>query len=285
MRSVRLLAVVTAVLFAVDAGAEIWRFVLLARGRTEVLPAAQVRVSDATVVALGWSAITAAALTAAVALALLGRITRTAAQRANVPPPRTPRRQLCWVALPGWNLYGAGVVLCETDGMLSLPATTASTRSAARPWSWRGRDLPGAAERSTEDVAPGVPDSAARRPHVRVGRVVTWWWVMWVVGGLLAAGVLMRTLLPGSLQVEANLVQLHALLDLIAATTAALSAAIAVRWRRLLAPRQQAWPAGWQLVRGDTGSARRPRAATDSKRDQPSGKVAVPSPTTDPVNV
>ena len=79
--------------------------------------------------------------------------------------------------------------------------------------------------------------------------------------------MLLRALIPGDLQAQADLVELHVALDLSAAVVATLTAILAGRWRGLVQPAVQDWPTGWQLVTG-----------------QRSGSSASPTPTTEPIS-
>jgi len=109
------------------AGLEGWRYVLLIRGRTEVLPAGQVRLDDALVTGVGWAALLLAVAAALTLVPGLGRTADFAAARVDRQPSRTPGRRLGWLLIPGWNLYGAGVVLAEVDASLRLtPGGTSS---------------------------------------------------------------------------------------------------------------------------------------------------------------
>jgi hypothetical protein len=74
-----------------------------------------------------------------------------------------------------------------------------------------------------------------------------WWWA-WAINGVLATAVLIRQLVPGDLQVRADLVLWHVLLNLVAATVAGLTAALLRRWATLLSPSQTDWPSGWQVL-------------------------------------
>jgi hypothetical protein len=257
LRSVTVLAAVTAALYLVAAGAEIWRFVLLVRGRTEVLYEPAVRFSDALVTAAGWAALLAAVATLLAALPATARTIDFAARRAGVQPVRTDAQRLRLLLIPGWNLYGAGVVLSEIDGLLRLPSQPEHAPERRR-FGWRRADLPDVETRT--GPAPSTGPAVELRPR----RLVGWWWICWVVNGVLAAAVLTRALIPGDLQSQADLVELHIVLDLVAAAVAILTTVLVSRWRRLATPPVQDWPAGWRLVRDQRiGSSASPRPITE----------------------
>jgi len=100
--------------------------------------------------------------------------------------------------VPFWNVYGAGQIVTEIDGMLSA---------------------------SARDGANGD------RP--RASRVTAVWWLSWVVSSILVIATLARGF-GGSLQAIADTVQLHICVDLAAAVAAGLGAAMLHRFTRLL---------------------------------------------------
>ena len=66
-------------------------------------------------------------------------------------------------------------------------------------------------------------------------RLLTAWWVLWVADLLFFAVVALWSLRTG-VQAQADGVVLHAVLDLLAAATAGVTAVLAVRLTRLLTP-------------------------------------------------
>ena len=242
----------TAVFGFLAAGFESWRYVLLVRGRTQVLSANEVRANDALVTASGWATLLMGVVTAISFLPALARATDFAARRAHVQPSRQPRQRLLRLLVPGWNLYGAGVVVAEVDAALRLDA------------------------RSDQVIRVGGEGSAdqpeLQAVHRRPARLVTCWWAAWVLNGLIAAAVVVRDLVPGTLQSRADLVELHVVLDLTGAVVALLTAAVVSSWIRLLRPSAATFPAGWII---------QPQRES---RDQPSGSGATPSPTTESVS-
>lgn len=115
------LCVVTAVAALVATGAEFWRYLLLLQGRTEVLFGAVVRASDRLVTGAAWATVVLALVTAAVLAPLLVRLHAAAAQRAGLAPSRPAAAVLARLVVPGWNVWGLGVVVGEIDGQLRDP--------------------------------------------------------------------------------------------------------------------------------------------------------------------
>lgn len=308
LRSVTVLGRAAAAMCGVAACGEAFRYVLLVRGRTRVLPAGQVVFSDALVVAAGWGSLLLALATALAFLPAVARTGAWAAHRAGVGPMRSPLQRLWWMAVPGWNLYGAGVVVSEIDAVLRMAAPVAEStpgdrlrwqsgrlpdvpvpamptavptpagepavgsaavppadlqegtqpgtkggrrRSARERWAgrlttraWSARVLPG--RRPVGGPDDGGP--APRPVHRAPSRLIGWWWAAWVVSGLLALVTVGWRLRAGSLQARADLVELHVLVDVVAAVCAALTAVVARSWSRLIEPGAEVWPAGWILA-------------------------------------
>lgn len=194
-----------AALALLSAAAETWRFVLLLRGRTVVLPAGVVSTSDVLVAAAGLFTPAVTVVAVVVTVSVLLRTSDWAAARAGRRPPRTKAGLLLRLLVPGWNVYGAGQVLVETHGLLLAP--------------------------------PAVPepyDPVDRSDRARRGdrRLIVAWWAAWVVN----AGLLVVTIARGwggSLQAIADTVELHIAVDLAAAVTAGLGALVLGRFRRL----------------------------------------------------
>ena len=182
------------------AAAETWRFALMLEGRIRVLSGAAVSASDVLVAAAGLALVVAFLTAAVLSVRAVLRAYRFGADRAGRTPPRSTRGVLLRLLVPVWNVYGAGQVAAEIDTMLS------------------------------HDSAGGERHVA--RPHP----LVLGWWVSWVLN----AAVLLATVLRGwgeSLQAIADTVELHIVLDLTAAITAALAAAMLTRFARLAVDR------------------------------------------------
>ena len=203
------LAVATVIACLAAAGGEIWRWTLMLRGRTEVLPAWTVAASDQLVRYAALAAAVLAVVAAAVAVPALVRAHATADRRAGVTASRRPAGVLARLIVPGWNLYTAGQVLTEIDGRLAGSAS--------------GLDRP------------------------RTGRLVLAWWCAWVVNGTLVLITLARAF-GGSLQSIADTVELHIAVDLTGALVAGLSAALLARFARLIGGTVRDRHAGWVVA-------------------------------------
>jgi hypothetical protein len=178
------------------AGAEVWRYVLLLESRYGALPANAVAASDALVASAGTVAPILAVLSGGLVVLWSLRATQAAAERAGVRPSRSARAIVLGWVVPGLNLSIPGSVLAEI-----------------------------------EHAALGLPPD--RRP--RPSKLLLVWWVLWVAGVVLCAVVLLWSLREG-VQARADGVVLHAVLDLLAAVTAGVTARLVLRLTRLLAP-------------------------------------------------
>jgi hypothetical protein len=187
---------VAALLAATAGGAEIWRWVLMLRGRTEVLPDRPVEASDLLVAVAGWLAVGAAVVAAAVVVPVVLRLHAAATDRADLPRTRRPASVLALLVLPGWNLYGAGAALSETDVLL---------------------------QRTDADREPDET--------VRPSRWVTAWWVLWILSAVATVAALVRAFGTSS-QAIADTVELHLIADLLAAGCAGLTVPVLGVFRR-----------------------------------------------------
>jgi hypothetical protein len=178
------------------AAAEAWRYALLLASRAGALDAGAVAVSDAFVAVAGAVAPIVAALAGGLVVLWTVRARRAAAELAGVRPSRSGLAVVLGWLVPGPNLVVPGAVLAEV-----------------------------------EHTALRLPPS--RRP--RPSRLLLAWWAAWAAGGVLAAVVLLWSLRTG-VQARADGVVLHAVLDLLAAVTAALTALLVTRLTRLLDP-------------------------------------------------
>ena len=204
------LSVVTAVATSAAAGAEIWRYVLLLRGRTEVLSGRVVDESDRLVTSTSLAALVVAVVTAGVVAVVLVRLHAGAARRLSMAPSRPPAAVLARLVIPGWNIYGLGVVAGEIDGLLAA-----------------------------DDARP-----AGIRP--RLSRLVMAWWAAWGINAVLVLVTLGRAF-GRSDQAVADTVELHIWVDLAGASTAVLTALVCRRFRRFLSGPADGVPAGWQV--------------------------------------
>lgn len=177
-------------------GAEIWRYTLLLASRDAALSPGVVAASDALVTVAGTVAPVLAALAGIMVVVWTVRATRAAAERAHVEPARSARTVVLGWLVPGLNLVLPGAVLAEI-----------------------------------EHTALGRP--AERRP--RPSRLLLVWWALWAAGVVLAGVVVLWSLRTG-VQARADGVVLHAVLDLLAAATAATTAVVLTYLTRLLSP-------------------------------------------------
>ncbi len=234
LRRAAWLAVVTAVAAAGAAGAEIWRFVLMLRGRTEVLSGTAVLSSDVLVAAMGLAVVVAALATAVVAVPALIRAHRLAAHRAGRAPSRSPAAVAVRLLVPVWNVYGAGQIAVEIDRML----------------------------------LSGLP---AEERDQRTSRVTPLWWSAWVVSSVLVCVTLARGL-GDSLQAIADTVELHIALDFVAVVVAVLTALMFRRFATLLAGRRNPL-SGW-VVRPPAPTRPLPAATRSAATAEPDGTPA-----------
>jgi Domain of unknown function (DUF4328) len=178
------------------AGAETWRYVLLLASREGALSADAVAASDALVLAAGTGTVLLGLAAGGVVVGWSLPAAAAAAARSNSLPSRSWREIVLGWVVPGWNLAVAGPVLAEIEH--------------------------GALDRA--------PD---RRPQP--SRLVGLWWLLWVAGGVLTAIALVWSWRTG-VQARADGVLLHALLDLLAAVTAGVTAVLVGRLTVLLNP-------------------------------------------------
>ncbi|MFC5996188.1 DUF4328 domain-containing protein [Pseudonocardia hispaniensis] len=186
----------TAVIATVAAGAEAWRYGLLLASRSGALAAGTVAASDMAVAGAGWFATVLGLLAGALVVRWSVQAQQAAAARGGRLPSRSARAVVLGWVIPGVNLSVPGSVLAEIEH--------------------------GALDRPVEG-----------RP--RPSWLVLLWWVLWVTGLLLAAVVLAWSFRSG-VQAMADGVVLHAVLDLVAAATAVVTALVVQRLTRLLGP-------------------------------------------------
>lgn len=166
----RPLLVGAAVAFGVAAGAQAWRYGLLLRGRTELLGARTVALSDSVVLAAGVLAPVLALVSAVVVALWLVKVRLAAAEQAGRRETRSPRAVLLGVLLPVVNLGQAGVLVAELERTLGGPGPSRLVRTwwaafalsgllTALSWAWA---LIGTAQaRADAVVLVGLGDLAA----------------------------------------------------------------------------------------------------------------------------
>jgi hypothetical protein len=219
-----LLATIVPLLWATSAvallaaGAEVWRYVLLLASRNGALPASAVAASDALVASAGTVGPILTVLSGVLLIVWSVRAAQAAADRAGVRPVRSTRAIVLGWVIPGLNLAVPGSVLAEI-----------------------------------EHTAIGLPPNQRPRPS----RLLLTWWVLWGAGVILSAVVLFWSLRTG-VQARADGVVLHAVLDLLAAVTAGVTARVVLRLTRLLAPARP--PRRELLLRINPSSAEAPAA-------------------------
>ena len=192
------------------AGGEIWRWVLLLRGRTEVLSGTVVAGSDAFVhVAATVAGVLGLGLLIVV-VPLLVRLHRAAERRAGLASSRRPAAVLARLIVPGWNLYGAGQILAEIGSQLA------------------------------------AANGSGHRRRGGVDRLLVAWWLGWIGNAVLVVVTLGRAF-GRSVQAMADTVQLHAWLDLAAGASAALTAAVLLGFARRVDPGRDPFP-GWRVA-------------------------------------
>jgi hypothetical protein len=190
------LLLVTAVLAAVAAVGEVWRYVLLLFSRTEALSPTAVIWSDTVVFIGGWTSV-AGVLACGVLLVVWTRhAVRAAADRSGTRPSRSTRMLVAGWLVPGLNLAVPGAVLAEI-----------------------------------EHAALGLPPDRRPRPSAEL----LLWWALWGASVVLAAVTALWALRTGT-QALADGVVLHAWLDALAVATALLTRRVVGRLTGLLEP-------------------------------------------------
>ncbi|HEY0640909.1 MAG TPA: DUF4328 domain-containing protein [Pseudonocardiaceae bacterium] len=178
------------------AAAEVWRYLLLLDSRADALPAGRLRLSDALVTTGGVVSLAACALAGLVTLLWVLRAVPASAELAAARPARSTRELLLGWLVPGLNLFVPGSTLAEIEHAV-----------LRRP--------------------------AGERP--RPSALLRAWWTAWVAGCLLVVLTLLWSL-RGSTQAQADGVLLHALTDLVAATTAVLTVLVVRTLTGLMQP-------------------------------------------------
>jgi len=183
-------------LAAVSAGAEFWRYALLAMSRTSALHVATVAFSDALEIVASLLTVVFCMIATAATLWWLVVARGAAADAAGQEPARSVGEVIAGVLVPVVNLVMAGSIAAELEHLV-----------LGRP--------------------------PARRP--RPSRTVLAWWAVWVLNQVLMVLVIAWRFKDG-VQAMADAVLLTALLNLSAAVLAGLTAVLVYRLTALLAP-------------------------------------------------
>jgi hypothetical protein len=185
-----------AVLAGLAAAGEIWRYALLLQSRDSALPAGVVAASDALVTAASWIATVASVGVGAYLLVWVLRMIPAAAGRAGVAASRDRRSVLIGWLVPGLNLTVPGSVLAEV-----------------------------------EHTALGRPAGLRPAPS----RLLWVWWGLWAANVVLGVIAVLWSF-HGGVQAQANGVELHALVDLVVAATAEVTARVVLMLTALVSP-------------------------------------------------
>jgi Domain of unknown function (DUF4328) len=210
------------------AGVEGWRYALLLDSRTDALPADPLRTSDALVVTGGVVSVLACAVAGLVTLAWVLRAYPAASELAGIAPSRSPRELLIGWLVPGVNLFVPGSTLAEIEHAV-----------LGRPP--QRRPIPS--------------------PLIRV------WWAAWSAGVVLA-GVTLLWSLRDSTQALADGVVLHAVVDVLAAITAALTAVVVRSLTTLMEPAATGRPRRMIVVRIGSDESARDRQGGEPADDE-----------------
>jgi len=212
----RPLLIGAAAILVLAALAELWRYALLLRSRTELLPARTVAISDSAVITAGVLAPLAVAVALVTCTLWLIRARQAAAERIGRREPRSTRSIALAVVVPVWNLVMPGVLLTELERDVSTELE---------------RDVSTEPER---DVSTELERDVSTEETNGPSRLLRTWWVSWVVSAVLAAGVWLWRL-RGTVQAQADGVLLAALSDLVAAGTVVLTLVLVQRWTEAVA--------------------------------------------------
>jgi len=114
-KTARPLLIGAATVLLLAALAELWRYLLLLRSRTELLPARTVAISDSLVVTAGVLAPVIVVVAMVTTTIWLIQARRAAAARIGRRDARSARSVVLAVVVPGWNLLMPGVLLTELE--------------------------------------------------------------------------------------------------------------------------------------------------------------------------
>jgi hypothetical protein len=185
-----------AALAALSFAGELWRYTLLLRSRSDALDAREVAASDALVAAASWVCTVATVVVGVYLLGWVLRVVAATTQRSGVLPSRGRTMLLLGWLVPGINMSVPGSVLAEV-----------------------------------EHTALGRPPGERPRPS----RLLLVWWALWAVNVALALVTALWALRTG-VQARADGVTLHALVDLVAAATALVTARVVLWLTALVSP-------------------------------------------------
>lgn len=133
----RPLLVGAATVLVLAAGAELWRYLLLLRSRTELLPARTVAISDSMVITAGALAPVVVAVAMVTCTLWLVRARQAAAERRGRRPSRSTWSIVLAVVVPVWNLVLPGVLLSELERDIGTDSRVSPSRLLRGWWlSW-----------------------------------------------------------------------------------------------------------------------------------------------------
>ncbi|NNG37015.1 DUF4328 domain-containing protein [Nakamurella aerolata] len=242
LRYAAVVVAVTALSALAAAVAESWRLALLLRGRTEVLDGGTVRASDLFVGIAGWWTLGLSVLAAVLTVPAIITAHQLSATLLGRAAARPVRQLWQYLLVPVWNIYGAGIVVTETDRQLR----------------W-----------SDPDRGAGTDPSRARGGS---SSLLVWAvWALWTVGGVLAVLVVIRMFGSGD-QARADGVQLRIAADALAGLLGVLLTVLLWRWSRLVdVPRTAA--TGWVVAAPEPTSDRRVPCPRGEKNEHADARV------------
>ncbi|WP_127781651.1 DUF4328 domain-containing protein [Rhodococcus sp. X156] len=126
-----------AVVLALAAAAELWRYLLLLRSRSELLGATTVAISDAAVITTGVLSVLTVLFAMVVCTVWLVRARAAAAERIGRRDARSARSIALGIFVPGWNLVAPGVLLTELERDID-PDSHGPRPSRRLRWWWAG---------------------------------------------------------------------------------------------------------------------------------------------------
>lgn len=277
--SARTVLTSTIVLFALAALAEVFRYALMLRNRGHLVHQLTVAISDATALVFGYAAMAFVVVSAIVCARWLVRARARAYESAGEREPRRPRWIYAGLLVPVVNLVYPGVFLTE----LALARRRAGI-DAEDPDVLRGPGLgvrrrrgDSSAARAAEAVrgAWGTVRAHYRglRDGARLRTLVRFWWALWVLCNLTAAGVAMARFDP-SVQARADNVVYTIYADLLALAAVVVTRIIVDRVEGRRAPAEDEEPARWVLDTAALHDAGRDAEAAAQGAGQDAGVMA-----------